>query len=103
MVTRATSCGWLATAWDGSLQDVATSAAVTVVNSAPVADDETASTAKRTAVVVDVLVGDTDADGDVLSVGSVTVDTIGAGRRWLSPVVRTTVRFGSPRRTLSTV
>ncbi|MEO8107888.1 MAG: Ig-like domain-containing protein, partial [Actinomycetes bacterium] len=67
------------TASDGSLADVVYSNAVTVGNSAPVADNDTATTPKRTAVAIDVLNGDSDADGDSLSVTSVSVNTVGAG------------------------
>ncbi len=45
---------------------------VTPVNDAPVANDDSVSTAEDTAVTVDVLANDTDVDGDALLVSSVT-------------------------------
>jgi len=45
---------------------------VSPVNDAPVADDETATTAEDSAVTIDVLAGDTDVDGDSLDVDSFT-------------------------------
>jgi len=45
---------------------------VSALNSAPDAVDDSATTAEDTAVVVDVLANDTDADGDTLSVTTVT-------------------------------
>ncbi|WP_419226889.1 Ig-like domain-containing protein [Alteromonas sp. OM2203] len=44
------------------------------VNNAPQAQDDTAQTNNRTAVNIDVLANDTDADGDALSLVSVAVD-----------------------------
>ncbi len=46
--------------------------ATTFVNTAPVADDETAETNEGSAVIISVLVGDTDADNHTLSVATVT-------------------------------
>jgi hypothetical protein len=54
---------------------------VTPVNDAPVAVGDSASTPEDTAVVVDVLGGDTDVDGDALAVASV-----GAGANGLATV-----------------
>lgn len=50
---------------------------VDVVNDAPTADDETASTPAGTAVAVDVLTGDTDANRDALTVKSVATPANG--------------------------
>jgi subtilisin len=47
-------------------------------NSAPVANDNSASTSEDTAVTIDVLSNDTDDDGDSLSVASVTQGTSGS-------------------------
>jgi hypothetical protein len=47
-------------------------------NTDPVALDDTATTAEDTAVTISVLVNDTDADGDTLSVGAVTDGTFGS-------------------------
>ncbi|HJR46134.1 MAG TPA: S8 family serine peptidase [Actinomycetota bacterium] len=47
-------------------------------NSAPVANNDSASTAYQTAVAINVLGNDTDADGDELSVGSVTQPAAGS-------------------------
>ena len=61
------------TVTDGSLTDTATvTVTVTAVNDAPVAVADGPSTAEDTAVVVDVLVNDSDVDGDSLTVDSVT-------------------------------
>ena len=51
--------------------DVAT-VTVSVANAAPVADDDTVTAASGQATVVDVLAGDTDADGDPLDVVAVS-------------------------------
>ena len=51
---------------------------VTAVNDAPVANDDTASTSEDTPVTIDVLVNDTDADGDTLTVSAVTQPSNGA-------------------------
>ena len=53
------------------------SVTVTPVGDAPVAGDDTASTAEDTAVEIDVLGDDSDVDGDTLSVRSVTVPSSG--------------------------
>ena len=50
--------------------DVAVRIAAPRRNQAPVAADDTAATDEDTAVVVDVLANDTDADGDAMAVGS---------------------------------
>jgi large repetitive protein len=52
----------------GGSDSATVSVTVTPENSPPVADDETLTTAEDTAGSVNVLVGDTDADGDLLSV-----------------------------------
>ena len=58
---------------DGALTDTGTvSVTVLAVNDAPVAVDDVATTAEDTPVNVDVLSNDTDADGDSLTVASVT-------------------------------
>ena len=51
--------------------------AVGAANTPPVAVDDTATTAEETAVVIDVLVNDTDADGDTLAVTGVSGATGG--------------------------
>jgi hypothetical protein len=64
---------------DGVLTDTATVAvAVTCVNDAPGAADDSATTAEDTAVVIDVLDNDSDADGDTLYVDSVTQGSHGS-------------------------
>jgi len=50
---------------------------VEVADSAPVALDDTASTKKQTAVTIDVLANDSDADGDVLTVLSTSIPANG--------------------------
>jgi predicted phosphodiesterase len=50
----------------------------TLENTPPVAVDDSATTNEDTAVVIDVLANDSDADGDTLSVGSVTQPTNGS-------------------------
>lgn len=52
---------------------------VDVVNDAPEADDDTASTPAATARSIDVLAGDTDANGDALSVRSFPTTTTAGG------------------------
>jgi len=54
------------------------SVTVTSVNDPPVANNDTASTAYQTAVVVPVLANDSDVDGDALSVASVGAASHGA-------------------------
>jgi hypothetical protein len=57
---------------DGALTDTAAvSVTVTAVNDAPVANDDSATTAEDTAVTIPVLTNDTDADGHSLNVSSV--------------------------------
>ncbi len=51
--------------------------AVTPVNDAPQAGDDSATTAEDTAVTIDVLANDTDADGDPLSVTAITTPAHG--------------------------
>lgn len=54
-------------------EDTATvTVSVSAVNSAPVADVDSASTPQDTAVSIDVLANDSDADGDALSIASVS-------------------------------
>jgi hypothetical protein len=54
---------------DGAATDTATvTVTVTAVNSPPVAADDTATTTADTPVEIDVLVNDTDVDGDALSI-----------------------------------
>ncbi len=59
---------------DGTVDSNAATVSITVteVNHAPVATDDAASTPEDTAVDVDVLANDTDADGDNLSIASFT-------------------------------
>lgn len=52
---------------------------IDVVNDAPEADDDTASTPAATAQSIDVLAGDTDANGDALSVRSFPATTTAGG------------------------
>ncbi|MGH2377625.1 MAG: Ig-like domain-containing protein [Candidatus Limnocylindria bacterium] len=62
------------TAFDGEWEDTAT-VTVTVEerpNTAPVANDDTVTTARNTEIVIDVLANDHDADGDPLDVTAVT-------------------------------
>ena len=54
-----------------SLSSATVSITVTSANVAPVADDETAATPEDTPVTIDVLVGDTDGDGDPLTVTAI--------------------------------
>lgn len=59
---------------DGALTDTGEVAiAIDAVNDAPVAVDDSATTAEDTVVVVDVLANDTDVDGDTLTIGSATI------------------------------
>ncbi|HHC6692481.1 TPA: tandem-95 repeat protein [Vibrio parahaemolyticus] len=59
---------------DGDLTDEAkVSVTVTPVNDSPVAVDDTTSIQEDTAVTIDVLTNDTDADGDKLSIESASV------------------------------
>ncbi|MBX9246366.1 tandem-95 repeat protein [Actinotalea ferrariae] len=70
-------------------------ATVTItVNGAPVADDDSASTPSGTAVDVPVLVGDTDPNGDTLSVASVTQPSHGATVVQVDGTVRYTPAAG---------
>lgn len=59
---------------DGAVDSGVATVALTVtpVNDAPVADDETLTVAEDSSGSVDVLVGDSDVEGDALSVSSVT-------------------------------
>ncbi|MBD7920131.1 tandem-95 repeat protein [Cellulomonas sp. Sa3CUA2] len=58
---------------------------VVVLNDAPVADDDTATTTGGTPVTIDVLDGDTDANGDELSVRSVTPTSAQGGTVTIDP------------------
>ncbi|MEZ4709298.1 MAG: tandem-95 repeat protein [Caldilineaceae bacterium] len=51
---------------------------ITSVNDAPVAVDDSATTDQETAVTIDVLANDSDVDGDILTVASVTQPANGA-------------------------
>jgi subtilisin family serine protease len=67
------------TAFDGEWEDTAT-VTVTVEerpNTAPVANDDTATTARNTAVTIAVLANDRDADGDALTLTGVTQPSSG--------------------------
>jgi hypothetical protein len=52
---------------------------VTLADATPVANNDTATTAEDTAVQIDVLANDTDADGDTLSILSAVVSGSGTG------------------------
>ena len=56
----------------GGIAEASVSITVTPVNDAPVATDDAATTDEETAVTVEVLANDTDADGDPLTVADVT-------------------------------
>ena len=58
----------------------ASDAASVTVNTPPVAVDDTARTAFETAIVIEVLANDSDADGDDLTVTAVTTPTSGTAR-----------------------
>ncbi len=62
---------------DGNTASGTVTITVDPVNDAPVAVDDSASTAESTSVTIDVLVNDTDVDGDPLSVKSVTAPGYG--------------------------
>ena len=62
----------------GGSHSAATTADLTEVNDAPVANDDSAETPADTAVTIDVLLNDSDFDGDPLDVVSVTQSTQGA-------------------------
>lgn len=62
---------------DGQANSEPASATVTATNNAPVAIDDSATTSAATAVNIPVLANDTDADGDPLSIASVTQPTHG--------------------------
>lgn len=67
------------TAFDGEYEDTAT-VTVTVEarpNTAPVANDDTATTPRNTAVTIRVLANDSDADGDALTLTGVTQPSSG--------------------------
>ncbi len=66
------------TATDSAGNSVTTTTTVTVVNAAPVAVDDAASTTAASAVAIDVLANDTDADGHALAVTGVTQGSHGA-------------------------
>jgi hypothetical protein len=68
------------TAFDGTSNSNNATVTITVVaqNIAPVAVDDTAVTNQGTAVIVNVLANDSDADGDALTVSSVTQGTNGS-------------------------
>ena len=66
------------TVTDGADTDTGTvNVTVTAVNDPPVAVDDTASTPEDTAIDINVISNDTDADGDTLSVTAVTTPTSG--------------------------
>jgi VCBS repeat-containing protein len=61
------------TASDGVLSDTATvTLTIGAANDAPIANDDTATTPEDTVVTIAVLTNDTDADGNTLSIASVT-------------------------------
>jgi len=57
---------------DGHVNSAPASASVTATNQVPVARDDSATTSANVAVDINVLGNDTDADGDTLSIASVT-------------------------------
>ncbi|TOA74066.1 hypothetical protein CGK19_24900, partial [Vibrio parahaemolyticus] len=57
----------------GVSESTTVSVDVTPVNDAPVAKDDIATTQEDTAVTIDALPNDTDADGDKLSIESASV------------------------------
>ncbi len=67
-------------AYDGALYSntITVSINVTSVNDAPVANDDTATTAQDASVAISVLSNDTDAEGDTLSVTAATTPAHGA-------------------------
>jgi PKD repeat protein len=82
------------TAFDGEFEDTAT---VTVAvserpNRAPVANDDTATTPRNTAVNVAVLTNDSDADGDTLTITSFTQPAQG----WVTQSGAGTLRYMPP-------
>ncbi|MBT8143377.1 MAG: tandem-95 repeat protein, partial [Gammaproteobacteria bacterium] len=62
---------------DSPWSNIVTANVTGVMNRAPVAHDDAETTNYQTAVTIDVLTNDTDADGDALSVASVTQGTSG--------------------------
>ncbi|MGH8265111.1 MAG: PKD domain-containing protein [Steroidobacteraceae bacterium] len=63
---------------DGHVNSAPASASVTATNQAPVASNDSATTSANAAVDVSVLANDSDADGDTLSIASVTQPAHGA-------------------------
>jgi hypothetical protein len=57
---------------NGGTDTAVVNVTVIAVNDPPVADDDSATTQEATAVTIDVLANDSDVDGDILSVYSVT-------------------------------
>ncbi len=74
---------------NGGTDTATVSMTVTPVNDAPVANNDSASTAEDTAVTINVLANDTDVDGDTLSVASVTDPPHGSAVKSGSSVVYT--------------
>jgi|GEM_PF-265352 len=72
--------GFTYTASDGSASSQVATVTITViaVNDAPVANNDTATTAEDTAVTVSVLTNDSDLDGDTLTVSAVTQGASGS-------------------------
>ena len=62
---------------NGGSDTATVSVTVTSVNDLPIADDDVATTSEDTAVTIDLLSNDSDADGDVLAVSTVTTATNG--------------------------
>ncbi|HEU4592049.1 MAG TPA: PKD domain-containing protein [Steroidobacteraceae bacterium] len=63
---------------DGTGNSVPASASITATNSAPLAADDQVTTGQDSAVDIDVLANDSDADGDALSIQSLTQPAHGA-------------------------
>ncbi|MGH9176330.1 MAG: Ig-like domain-containing protein, partial [Vicinamibacterales bacterium] len=57
---------------DGVAESEEATVTITVVNAAPIASDNEATTDEDTPVIIDVLANDSDPDGDILSVANVT-------------------------------
>ncbi|HKS55940.1 MAG TPA: PKD domain-containing protein, partial [Steroidobacteraceae bacterium] len=73
---------------DGHTNSEPASATITATNSGPIATDDSATTSAGTAVNIPVLANDTDADGDTLSISSVTQPAHGT-----TSIVGTSVRY----------
>ncbi|TFH06798.1 MAG: tandem-95 repeat protein, partial [Candidatus Atribacteria bacterium] len=63
---------------NGELASATVTVAVAAVNDPPIAQDDAASTNEETAVVIDVLINDSDPDGDTLAIQSVAQPSRGS-------------------------